>query len=114
MASLLSMSFSAQAINCKVGKVCGNACISSHKVCKITPPVKQKVVKKKATASTFVIVANTLNVRALPRADSKVLGKLKRGNRVFSVTPEVPAHGWKKIKFGNRHGWISDRYVKPL
>ena len=112
--SLLFISFNAQAVSCKVGKICGNSCIPTHQVCKITPPVKQKVVNKKAMTSTFIVVSKTLNVRALPRVDSKILGKLKRGNTVLSVTPASPVHGWKKIKFGNTHGWISTNYIKAL
>jgi uncharacterized protein YgiM (DUF1202 family) len=80
---------------------------------------KQTIVTKhvKTTPTTtgqYIITANALNVRSLPRQDSRVLGTLRKGTIVSIVIPTSPTLFWKRIKFGKTYGWVSAKYIKEV
>lgn len=78
--------------------------------------IKQTVINKniKSTPITtghYIITANALNIRSLPRQDSRILGTLRKGTIVI---PTSPTPYWKQIKFGKIYGWVSAKYIKEI
>jgi len=78
---------------------------------KVQPVVKQKA---QTNVGQYIIIANALNVRSLPRQDSRILGTLRKGSLVSLVTPTSPTPYWKRIKFGKTYGWVSAKYIKKV
>lgn len=68
----------------------------------------QKEAGQASTQKEGSIIANSLNVRATPSLDSKVVGKLSKGSKV-SIHSEK--NGWMEIEFNNQLAWISSEYV---
>ena len=89
-------------------------------VSKPTPAPEKKDVPKSTTApkttskgkktnKLMVVTANTLNVREKPSADSKVIGVVKKNEKIKVV--EL-GKGWNKVIINNKEGYCSAKYLK--
>ena len=58
-----------------------------------------------------VVMAKSLNVRALPNAKGMVLGTLKRGQEVRVLETK---NGWKRVQSDGAapEGWVAGEYLK--
>lgn len=61
------------------------------------------------TATTGVVKASTLNIRAEPSLNSKSIGKLSKGEVVTILTEK---NEWLEISFNQKQGWIAGWYVE--
>ncbi len=58
-----------------------------------------------------VVIANSLNVRAEPGAQSDVVGKLNKSDVVLLL--ERTPDGWLRVEFhSGRQGWVSSKYIR--
>jgi len=59
-----------------------------------------------------VVVANSLNVRAIPSTKGTVLGTLKKGMEVRVLETK---DGWKRVQSDGvaPEGWVAGEYLKP-
>ncbi|MEH7075910.1 SpoIID/LytB domain-containing protein [Neobacillus drentensis] len=55
------------------------------------------------------VTASRLNVRATTSTKGKVIGTVKKNQKVTIVST---SGSWKKIKFGNKTGYVSGKYIK--
>lgn len=63
-------------------------------------------------ATTFVVETNTyLNIRLEPNTQAKIIGKLYNGD---TVNVSNIQNGWALIKFNNRSGFISEKYITQI
>ncbi|MGL5693945.1 MAG: 3D domain-containing protein [Peptostreptococcaceae bacterium] len=63
-----------------------------------------------ASNKTGKVTVSALNVRSGPSVKYKVIGKLKKGNK---VTILKSSKGWHKVRLSNKkEGWVSDDYIK--
>ncbi|WP_343343142.1 SH3 domain-containing protein [Terrisporobacter petrolearius] len=58
------------------------------------------------------VTASSLNVRAGASSNSYKIGSLKKG-AIIDIE-SVSSSGWYKIKYGNRHGYVSGQYIEVL
>ena len=61
-----------------------------------------------AMASTGIITASSLNIRAKASTESKVVGTVKKGAK---VTINGSSGSWYKIKSGSKTGYVAKKYV---
>ena len=66
-------------------------------------------VKKVVKTKTGKVTASRLNVRATASTKGKVIGTVKKNQKVTIVST---TGSWKKIKFGNKTGYVSSKYIK--
>ena len=62
-----------------------------------------------ALATSGVVTASSLNIRAKANTDSKVIGSVKKG---ATVTILGTSGSWYKIKRGSKTGYVAKKYVK--
>ncbi|QYR20885.1 N-acetylmuramoyl-L-alanine amidase [Paenibacillus sp. sptzw28] len=60
---------------------------------------------------TAKVIADSLNVRSEPSAQSPVVAALKNGDM---VTVSDEEHGWSSIKSGRVTGWVAGYYLKKM
>ncbi|WP_434793382.1 hypothetical protein TPDSL_28300 [Terrisporobacter petrolearius] len=58
------------------------------------------------------VTASSLNVRASASSNSYKIGSLKKG-AIIDIE-SVSSSGWYKIKYGNKHGYVSGQYIDVL
>ncbi|WP_343337684.1 hypothetical protein TPELB_26930 [Terrisporobacter petrolearius] len=58
------------------------------------------------------VTASSLNVRASASSNSSKIGSLKKG--AIIEIESVSSSGWYKIKYGNKHGYVSGKYIDVL
>ncbi len=58
------------------------------------------------------VIASSLNVRSGASSSSSKIGSLKKGAIV--QIESMSSSGWYKIKYGNKHGYVSGQYVEVL
>ncbi|UPA29342.1 SH3 domain-containing protein [Terrisporobacter glycolicus] len=58
------------------------------------------------------VAASSLNVRASASSNSSKIGSLKKG--AIIEIESVSSSGWYKIKYGNKHGYVSGQYIDVL
>ncbi|MCP8971280.1 SH3 domain-containing protein [Ectobacillus ponti] len=64
-----------------------------------------------ASSYTGEITASSLNVRTAPATKAKVLGSLKRGNK---VTVSSYSSSWVKLTYKGKAAYAAKQYVKPM
>jgi N-acetylmuramoyl-L-alanine amidase len=67
-------------------------------------PIEQPELEESVT-----VQADFLNIRTGPSTDNKIVGSLKKGQKVLITNV---TDGWYKIKFKSADGWIAGEYVK--
>lgn len=57
------------------------------------------------------VLADSLNVRSMPRLDASIVGKLSLGDEVKIVKT---ANDWSKITYNSMTGWVSNKYLQQI
>lgn len=65
-------------------------------------------IKKSAKATSMYVNNDVLNFRTAPSTNSKILGVLKRGDKVSVVQETV---GWTKINYNGQEGYVSTKFL---
>jgi DNA-binding HxlR family transcriptional regulator len=75
------------------------------------PASTQKSVsnQKSSSTKTYVVIADTLNIRSGPSANYKIIGSLKK-NETVSVVKN--SGQWWRIKYKNIEGYVRSNYLK--
>ena len=66
----------------------------------------------KKTVQTVVVTGLLVNIRAEANTSSKILGTVKKGTTLESLSA-VSGAGWYKVKYKDKEGWISGKYSEP-
>lgn len=82
-----------------VQKTSSNKQVSTSSVSKVTP----------VSTSAYIVQASSLNVRASGSTSAKVIGSVKKNEK---VTVTSISNGWAKINYHNTTGYVSDKYIK--
>jgi SH3-like domain-containing protein len=64
----------------------------------------------------YVVYVAKLNVRAEPSLDAEIVATLSAGARVAGVNAEVVEVEnafWRRVRAGDKAGWLADRYILP-
>ena len=64
----------------------------------------------------YIVYVDKLNVRAEPSPGAEVVATLAAGTRVASMCAEVAEVDnafWRKVRAGDKVGWLEDRYILP-
>ncbi len=77
------------------------------------PPKRNTVIKKinkSAIQHKFgIVIASTLNMRESPSINSKIINKLRRGDKIEIVED---TGDWVKVKKDTLQGWVKKEYIK--
>lgn len=63
------------------------------------------------TSVTKEVNTDSLNVRSGPSTSYSVLGKLKKGTKVYVISE---ASGWSKINYNGKDAYVSSRYLSSI
>jgi len=69
-------------------------------------------VNERNTIKKGKVTASSLNVRASASSNSYKIGSLKKG-AIIDIE-SASSSGWYKIKYGNKHGYVSGQYIDVL
>ncbi|WP_318475859.1 SH3 domain-containing protein [Photobacterium leiognathi] len=66
--------------------------------------------RRHSSIKAYVVTASSLNVRSEPTPDSKVLGKVVRGQKLSVLSSDNAL--FYKINFNEQIGYVSKKYVR--
>lgn len=67
----------------------------------------------KLLAVDYVVTATTLNVRSEPNVNSKIIGKLDKGDKILNASAQ-PGDWIYFCLNGEKMGYVSTKYLKPI
>ena len=78
----------------------------------IVPVISTNTLNKRNTTKKGRVTTSSLNVRENASSNSSKIGSLKKGAIV--EIQSMSSSGWYKIKYGNRYGYVSGKYIEVL
>ena len=67
-------------------------------------------IKKSSKTTTMYVDNDVLNFRTAPSTNSKIIGVLKKGDKVSVMQESV---GWSKINYNGQEGYVSTKFLIP-